>query len=483
MKVEEARAIKEIRADANFENKTSSRPSSKNPRDKEKESHSRDPRPRVFSGDSRQSRDRERFSESRGPSRGPHGEASRFQNSSAGFGRREEPHVPLRDAIFDKDQISLMDLLKTSKKHEPQTRSTHAVTLPIKTTISPPAPTTEMPPEKLTSLLEEYFELQDLDSTVKEFVDYVVNAPTISEALCCALLAGSEKSIRTICDLILALSKSKRSNAEMVTQAIVATTPNIPDIVFDVPFAIKFFGLSISTLFQNNLIQVKDLVSGWEASVKSTVLPVPDTLILEVITAAFEALRSMSEEMALKFYDAVQLKKFLNVPPEHSIEFAIYDFLKTKDLLFLDLALQLRIELMPFMQTIPPLSVNILQILEHHQNPQNLPTQKIVARSLTRCFALVCLEKVREGSVTIVQLTKPLVFVLRKGIGSAVANQHVALREIQLVFYEASGGVKAKFASELLYRLFIVLYDQEVISEDAFMFWKDDVDDSVPGKI
>ena len=68
-----------------------------------------------------------------------------------------------------------MDLLKTSKKHEPQTRSTHAVTLPIKTTISPPAPTTEMPPEKLTSLLEEYFELQDLDSTVKEFVDYVVS--------------------------------------------------------------------------------------------------------------------------------------------------------------------------------------------------------------------------------------------------------------------------------------------------------------------
>eukprot|EP00299_Pterocystis_sp_00344_P006786 c1885_g1_i1.p1 GENE.c1885_g1_i1~~c1885_g1_i1.p1 ORF type:complete len:799 (-),score=146.02 c1885_g1_i1:319-2544(-) len=379
---------------------------------------------------------------------------------------------------YDNDQDRLSYVTIKHKKQESRTTSS---------VVAVPAAKVEMDPRKCEELLREYFDVQDIDACVEQFVSHLVSRESISMILICALDRGEAKEARAGFELISNLHRQSLVTTRVIEDGFTDTTHQLHELSMDVPFAPFHFGTMIAECYMKSLISASWLNPDTFAE------EVNKGLIADVLASIFARLKEADFSKAKSLYTNIPIKRLLTRSDQPPLQH-LHSFLQQHDLLDLDFALEFRFEFLNRLKTMSSDAVvQWIEAQQHTSCPHNpdtngdthtpaAPTEVLdsIARSVMICFVELCFEN--RTKVSVKSLFNQYHLILKKAIGSTIRRQHIALVEVQIAFHEFSGGEKSKFASELLLTLFEMLYDQEVIFEDSFMEWKDAIDDSIPGK-
>ncbi|CAF1033586.1 unnamed protein product [Adineta ricciae] len=171
------------------------------------------------------------------------------------------------------------------------------------------------------------------------------------------------------------------------------------------------------------------------------------------------------------------------LPESERQDAVLLQVLEDRHLAYLCPYLKFRVELFAKLSfSSPPIDSNeLLSFIEQQTNIYDKTTRSFI-QTLVTCFYETAigptLASCKTDKTTLNQ-EKLFIETHRQCLQTylkTVEQQVWALYELQLIAY------KNNFPKELLLRLFVYSYDLDIIEEDAYFKWKEDLNDDIPGK-
>ncbi|XP_024515440.1 eukaryotic translation initiation factor 4G-like [Selaginella moellendorffii] len=415
--------------------------------------------------------------------REPYISRDEFSRGGTGFGAGERPILerPMSAAPGVKEyrglERSSSDRLAAySTIERPSTPPT-----PAPQVSQPPALTEEQLRKKSTLAIEEYYSIRD----VKEAVQCVeeLGRPDYHAKMVSQWILESFERKDVERDLMATLIKHLRSQSpalltyDQMREGIASVLSVFEDTVVDVPKAADYLGSVVGKLVAEDvfpLIQVEKLVKEGGAEKDSLLL---STDALEIFGAVLDTIRKeKNEEEMLRLYKAagVNIQDFVLNPRPGQVE----AFLRKKNLLCLDPVLPVE----GYLKDAFANNVSVPEVLKWLEtNASSLFTnagflRMLMTEVLNQTVHPVpsedyeaSLKRTRKYS----DLLKRVTAANAKAAGASQGQYIVAVQQFAHHHGHPSGLMTALFNS---------FYTDEVISENAFFKWQDDVKDPTPGR-
>lgn len=385
------------------------------------------------------------------------------------MGARELPPI-------DKTTWSL-DALMTSKKKEKKSGNADSKEAEVKLV--------KMEKEVEEELIAEYFDVQDTNDTTKQLSAYIISDDFVEGLVATALDRGAERDCRMAGSLLIRLHTEKKVTVDIVAQGLLGCVALLPDLKMDVPFAPKFFARLLSELHMakpplvdGSLIQRVTTKASDE--VESGLMA---TVAAEWLLHAQGQEKEGSDEFARVAYEGC-LARLEGLLPKGKDRL---EFLEQHGLERLDLGLLNRRELEKLFNddnTPADVATWCTKAIGTEDEASSSPPVLVLCRSLMGCFLkYACGDG--KTLATLPDDVEKYASALIKVLGRNLKRQLAVLLEVQLFCHDKMVKEDDVFPKQLINKLFMCLYDEDVVYEDAFMEWKDytEVDNGVPGKM
>ncbi|CAF0890957.1 unnamed protein product [Adineta steineri] len=169
------------------------------------------------------------------------------------------------------------------------------------------------------------------------------------------------------------------------------------------------------------------------------------------------------------------------LPESERQDTLLLQVLEVRHLAYLCPYLKLRVELLDKLSSASIDSNEFLSFVEHQTKSYDKNTQSFI-QTLVTCIYETAISSTLTScktDKTILNQEKICIEMHRQCLQTylkTVEQQVWALYSLQLIAY------KNNFPKELLLRLFVYSYDLDIIEEDAYFKWKEDINDDIPGK-
>jgi len=318
--------------------------------------------------------------------------------------------------------------------------------------------------EKDTNLmLEEYFasgDAKELISCLKELNAPADYFPEIVNWMILPVLEKKEKDVQGLASLFKSIISDGVITIDHFAAGFKKAMQDLADFAIDLPKAPKYMSILLA----------HGIADGY----------LPDTFL----NRAFDHIPELTTQMAVEFFRVLGELKTEDLSEKEMFdllakffkqdkrdEASLVNFLTEQKLTYLFPTLTVRSQLENMLKDGNGEEA-ILKWIEH--NTPDLQADTIFARWLIRAVLKECWAKC--NSVPEAIPVKDYAKLLRKFLADNNEIQLGCLYEVQSFVHSVG------FPKGLIYCLFVALYDNDIILEEAFKQWKDDVDDPTPGK-
>lgn len=169
------------------------------------------------------------------------------------------------------------------------------------------------------------------------------------------------------------------------------------------------------------------------------------------------------------------------LPESERQDTLLLQVLEDRGLAYLCPHLKLRVELINKLSLSSPDSNEVLLFVEEQTKTYDKNSQSFIQTLVSCIYETAISQTLASSKADKVLLNQEKTFIenhrhcLQNYI-KTIEQQVWALYALQLI------GFKNNFPKELLLRLFVYSYDLDIIEEDAYFKWKEDINDDIPGK-
>jgi translation initiation factor 4G len=341
--------------------------------------------------------------------------------------------------------------------------------------------------KKVASILAEYQSIKDLAEAtlcVKDLKAPQYHADIVTQAVNMSLEGRIDEAPSTA-SLLSHLHREDVLTNQQIKDGLVAVIETLSDVMIDAPLAGKIFALIVGNLIAAGALSVLWLEKGLEPLVASRQAG-------DLAASIFEAVEVEEPDDPTYLARAVAEGAGLNfavfLDPEERESDDVYTFLENRNLLHVYPLLNFFKDLRASLEAEDIATVTaLINDSEHRDDPQFVPQLvTLVLEVLTSktIFAQEATETKESAEKKIVCPTKEtqnreleLMVSYRDFLIMAIPVE----RQLDALFAVQKYVLKIDFPAGFMERLFHHLYHLDIIDEDAFLLWKDTIND-VPGK-
>lgn len=371
-------------------------------------------------------------------------------------------------------------------------------------------PTKQQLESMSTALIEEYLNALDIEEAHNCFKDMRTPkyATNLASKAILTVLDRNEDHRASICKLLSEFVKRKVLTQEKLVGAVFETSvlPMVPDLAIDVPRVRQYLGNMIATWIAG-VSNESDPVMSFEDV--ADVLDRSDDPQHQLLGAILEALvQRVGEDETKKLYAeaGIDVRKFLpdnargdndvlDFVANYSVQF-LYSELKMRNDLAEELKAQISVD-----DTGKPAGDNDGNsnrdgVRALHKWLQQLPSSILKGEKFCFHVAYTLFEfiashtSMREGAIGLkvdsadwksVKANEKDLFALICPLLRALAQENTR-KQMWVVYALQQFCHMAKFPKGLMLRASGHLYDNDVVEEEAFSTWREEINDEIPGK-
>jgi len=344
---------------------------------------------------------------------------------------------------------------------------------------------------KTNSLLEEYLSIRDNEEALRCFKE--LKAPQYAKTLFFkAMMMVLEKSATdrgAVSDLFVALSKDGQLGKDAIAEGLDMVTEQVADLCIDIPMIYSYVGSTIGRIITDKLMTMQEVAHALRGGT-----------FLKVYVKTLEALKKSSGEDGLSsLFQESGVDMYTMMPEARRNEDELTDVLSDNGLMCLSPTLQLKSQLTAQLaehvdfsksydgEEVHPGAITVSQWL--NALPTSMKDDEAYAMTVARAFigyvtSLTTLSpsvgssaaEVKAAKVTEESYFKAISPVLEAMVRDSDKKQVEVVYALQWFCHQKKHpkGVMLRFSK--------YFYDFDVVEEEAFTVWREEVKDDVPGK-
>lgn len=333
--------------------------------------------------------------------------------------------------------------------------------------------------KKSTTIAEDILSGGSLDEAVKSFSQLKVSDRLMPECLYSIISKSYEKTDNdreTVMSLLTAMKKEGVVNSNHFHETFRNMLKSLPDLESTVPNILSYFASFAKTAITEDLLTIAQLGELTEDGAHFPLL----LLTLEQLS------KEMEKQKLTDLFNESKVSLMNSLKESDRTKEKLTSVLEERGLVFLEPLLLLEGELWAALEEDPTAS-SLYKCAKENIPAAYQSTPPFVSALVTVCLRYITQESMGKGVINgtgqdkAVQEKEKALLERFKGVLQAFLHEDINL-QVTAVYALQVFCHSLKFPKGMLLRWFVNLYDLEIVEEEAFLKWREDVTEIYPGK-